>query len=322
MDMKCIHSRRLPFIATLLVLEIAAGFSALSAQVSGTNVQQPPEAVASQSPATMVAQAIVSHEDRKTIVRVVTSGAAVYRSFHLTDPERVILDFWRARLAIPANVPSTYLPVRGIRSGQFAPDVARVVIDLDKAAPFHIHLEGNAVTVEFDGAISASQPSPETPPPSSTLAFGASRASGTAAGNRTVIGTEKRLRMAQPAARTAPPVSPPPTESEPLPLEPSFTNGMMIYRVQNQTLRSAVMRIGIQSGVAITMGEDLGTEPLSVEFRHFRTDEALRQLLKGYDTFFFYAGDDGNQEAPTLKAVWVYPLGHGQDFLSLARDGQ
>ena len=107
-----------------------------------------------------------------------------------------------------------------------------------------------------------------------------------------------------------------PATPEPLSVEPAFTNGMLTFRVQNQTLRSALASISTQSGIAINMGADVGNEPLSVEFRRYRIDEALRQMLKDYDTFFFYAGDDGTQAATSLRAVWVYPEGRGPQSAS------
>jgi hypothetical protein len=324
MAMKCILTQRFHFIACVLTFEVVAGFSAplqtssaSSAQVTGTNTGRSTEAVAVSSPTTIVSHAVVLRENKKTIVLVITNGTAVCQVTRLSDPERVVMDFQRARLAIPATIPSSYLPVLRIRAGQFKQDVVRVVIDLQNVKPYRINLQDNTVTVEFDEENPASVPSPTTSLTPSSRGSGTPRST---IGGPAVKNGEGRVITTEPSTpAAAPPVGHMPTKSEPVSGEPSFTNGMLTFHVQNESLRSAVMRIGIQSGIAITMGENLGTEPLSVEFRNYRIDEALRQMLTDYDTFFLYAGDDGNEKATSLKAVWVYPEGHGQEFLYLSR---
>jgi type IV pilus assembly protein PilQ len=69
----------------------------------------------------------------------------------MQNPERLVLDFSGARLAVQkTEIPGVAAPVRGVRLGQFRPDVARVVVDLTSAAPFQILREGPAVVVSFD----------------------------------------------------------------------------------------------------------------------------------------------------------------------------
>jgi AMIN domain len=324
MAMKCFFTRRFHLIACVLTIEVVAGFSAplqtssaSSAQVTGTETGRSPEAVAVSSPTTIVSHAVVLRENKKTIVLVITNGTAVCQVTRLSDPERVVMDFQRARLATPATIPSSYFPVLRIRAGQFKQDVARVVIDLQIVKPYRINLQGNTVTVEFD------EGNPESVPRPTASLTPSSRDSGTprsTIGGPAVKNGEGRMLTTEPSTPTAaPPVGHAPIRSEPVSGEPSFTNGMLTFHVQNQSLRSAVMRIGIQSDIAITMGENLGTEPVSVEFRNCRIDEALRQMLTDYDTFFLYSGDDGNKKATSLKAVWVYPEGQGQEFY-LSRD--
>src|SRR4029077_775254 len=48
--------------------------------------------------------------------------------------------------------PGVSAPVRGVRLGQFRPDVARVVIDLTGASPYQISRDGLAVVVSFEAA--------------------------------------------------------------------------------------------------------------------------------------------------------------------------
>jgi len=47
-------------------------------------------------------------------------------------------------------IPRVSAPVRGVRLGQYRPDVARVVIDLTANSPFQIAHEGNALVISFD----------------------------------------------------------------------------------------------------------------------------------------------------------------------------
>jgi hypothetical protein len=328
MDMKQIvaHGRRV--IAGVLIFGAIAGYwppkrmlAAPPSQASRTNSQLRGESAADTSLTTIVAKVSVSRQQQKTIVQVSTSGTPVYQAIHLSDPERLVLDFQRARLAIPATTPSSYEPVFRIRAGQFQPDVVRVVIDLRAIAPYRINLEENTVTVEFGTAESATASNPPpNPPPNSPLLPGPSSSAG---GPPQESSAAPVVKDAEPRAVPERPAAPPPhravrapTTPEPLSVEPGFSNGMLTFRAQNQTLRSALASISTQSGIAINMGADVGNEPLSVEFRRYRIDEALRQMLKDYDTFFFYAGDDGNQAATSLRAVWVYPEGRGPRFAS------
>ena len=66
----------------------------------------------------------------------------------MQNPERLVLDFAGARLSVQKiNIPGVSAPVRGVRLGQFRPDVARVVIDLTASAPYQITHDGDAVVV-------------------------------------------------------------------------------------------------------------------------------------------------------------------------------
>jgi len=44
-------------------------------------------------------------------------------------------------------IPGVSAPVRGVRLGQFRPDVVRVVIDLSETTPYQIGRDGNALVV-------------------------------------------------------------------------------------------------------------------------------------------------------------------------------
>jgi hypothetical protein len=316
MEMKRIITNGLLLVASVLVVGAVAGwwspgplFASPRAQASGANSLPPAERAAANAPTIVIAKVSVSSQQQRTIVSVAASGAPIYQATHLRDPERVVLDFQRARLAIPSITPSSYAPVFRIRAAQFKPDVVRVVVDLQENFPYSVNLDEHTVTVEFGAAASA--PKPALPP-------GPPAGAGERPGESPAAATSTATPSPPAPSSISPPMSPQPprsarvpSKSEPLPIEPGFSNGMLTFRVQNESLRSVLARISTQSGIAIYMPSDLGNEPLSMEFRQYRIDEALRQLLKDYDTFFFYAGDDGNPAATSLKAIWVYPEGRG-----------
>src|SRR5207302_8078161 len=111
------------------------------------------------SAATIITEVEVSHSrpGDQTIVRVEGNGRLTCQPLRLNNPERLVLDFSGARLAVRRTFrrgePSALKPVRGIRLGQFKPHVARVVIDLESAdAAYSVQSEGNTLTVVFAGS--------------------------------------------------------------------------------------------------------------------------------------------------------------------------
>jgi len=110
------------------------------------------------SAATIITEVEVSHSrpGDQTIVRVEGNGRLTCQPLRLNNPERLVLDFSGARLAVRRTFrrgePSALKPVRGVRLSQFKPHVARVVIDLESAAadaPYSVQSEGNTLTVVF-----------------------------------------------------------------------------------------------------------------------------------------------------------------------------
>ena len=110
--------------------------------------------------ATAITQVDMRRTGQEAIVRVEGDGRLTVHPFRLPSPERLVLDFSGARLAL-AHPPirGALKPVRGVRVGQFKPDVARVVIDLEQVAPYVFKSEGKSVTVSF--ALAREAPSTE-----------------------------------------------------------------------------------------------------------------------------------------------------------------
>jgi type IV pilus assembly protein PilQ len=99
----------------------------------------------------VISSVAVTQASQRSSVRVEGAGRLEVRASRMQNPERLVLDFSGARLAVQKSViPGVAAPVRGVRLGQFRPDVARVVVDLTAAAPYQILREGPAVVISFD----------------------------------------------------------------------------------------------------------------------------------------------------------------------------
>jgi len=99
-------------------------------------------------------------------VLVLGTGSFNYRELRLSKPDRLVLDFNSAHMSAAKKISSNVAPIREVRAGQFSPAVARVVIDLSAASPYHVkHVDGG-IAVEF-AAPSASNSAPSSDAPQS-----------------------------------------------------------------------------------------------------------------------------------------------------------
>ena len=100
----------------------------------------------------------VSEVANQAQVRVVGNGRLEYEATRLSNPERLVLDFEGARLLTRTrSVPSSHAPVKSVRLGQFKPEVARVVIDLDRGVSYSVSNDAEGLTVSFSNTIAAAQ---------------------------------------------------------------------------------------------------------------------------------------------------------------------
>jgi hypothetical protein len=96
----------------------------------------------------VISSVAITHDRDRASVRVEGSGRLAVQATRIQNPERLALDFAEARLKVhKTSIPGVSAPVRGVRMGQFRPDVARVVIDLTASVPYQIAHEGEAVVV-------------------------------------------------------------------------------------------------------------------------------------------------------------------------------
>jgi type IV pilus assembly protein PilQ len=110
--------------------QVATGTSASTAVISSVAITQAPQ---------------------RATVRVEGEGRLDVHAGRMQNPDRLVLDFAGARLAVQKTViPGISDPVRGVRIGQYRPNVARVVIDLTKATPYQVSRDGEAVVIYFE----------------------------------------------------------------------------------------------------------------------------------------------------------------------------
>jgi type IV pilus assembly protein PilQ len=103
--------------------------------------------------AAIISNVAITQAPQHAAVRVEGEGRLDVHAARMQNPDRLVLDFAGARLAVQKTViPGVSAPVRGVRLGQYRPDVARVVVDLTSASPYQVAREGEAVVVYFEAA--------------------------------------------------------------------------------------------------------------------------------------------------------------------------
>ena len=98
--------------------------------------------------AAVISSVAITQEPQRAAIRVEGAGRLDVHAARMQNPERLVLDFAGARVGLQkTTIPGVSAPVRGVRVGQFRPDVARVVIDLTSTAPYQIAHEGDTIVV-------------------------------------------------------------------------------------------------------------------------------------------------------------------------------
>ena len=102
------------------------------------------------STAAVISSVAITQAPERSAVRVEGEGRLDVHASRMQNPDRLVLDFAGARLAVEKTViPGISAPVRGVRMGQYRPDVARVVIDLTTASRYEVSRDGEAVVIYF-----------------------------------------------------------------------------------------------------------------------------------------------------------------------------
>jgi type IV pilus assembly protein PilQ len=121
------------------------------ALATGPVLAQTQEPAGASKSAAVISSVAITQAPERAAVRVEGEGRLDARASRMQNPDRLVLDFSGARLAVEKTViPGISAPVRGVRVGQYRPDVARVVIDLTTATPYRVSRDGEAVVISFD----------------------------------------------------------------------------------------------------------------------------------------------------------------------------
>src|SRR5437660_5031668 len=100
--------------------------------------------------AAVISSVAITQVPQRAAVRVEGDGRLDVHAGRMQNPDRLVLDFAGARVAVQKTViPGISAPVRGVRIGQYRPDVARVVVDLTTASRYQISRDGDAVVIYF-----------------------------------------------------------------------------------------------------------------------------------------------------------------------------
>jgi type IV pilus secretin PilQ/predicted competence protein len=104
----------------------------------------------------VISSVAVMQAAQRASVRVEGEGRLEARAVRMQNPDRLVLDFAGTRMAVQKTIiPGVSAPVRGVRLGQYRPDVARVVIDLTAASPYQTGRDGNTFVVYFESVADA-----------------------------------------------------------------------------------------------------------------------------------------------------------------------
>ncbi|MHB8501371.1 MAG: type IV pilus secretin PilQ [Candidatus Acidiferrales bacterium] len=140
----------------LILSSAALGASPLLAQT-----QEPAGATAASA---VISSVAITPAPQRASVRVEGEGRLDVHPLRMQNPERLVLDFSGARLAVDRTViPGGAEPIRDVRVGQYRPNVARVVVDLTSVSPYEISREGSAVVIFFGRQPEARSAAPSNP---------------------------------------------------------------------------------------------------------------------------------------------------------------
>ena len=168
--------------------------TALVSSAAGAQAQKPAGVAPGSASAAVISSVAITQTAERATVRVEGEGLGEARATRMENPARLVLDFSGARVAVQqTTIPGVADPVRGVRLGQFKPNVARVVIDLNGETPYQMRHEGTAVVIIFSGVSNAGR---ENRPSVTSVASPVSRPALRGAGFRFVPPTPRPARTA------------------------------------------------------------------------------------------------------------------------------
>ena len=119
--------------------------------LAGVALASSPLLAQTQATSAVISSVAITQAPERSAVRVEGEGRLDVHAGRMQNPDRLVLDFAGARLAVQKTViPGIAAPVRGVRIGQYRPDVARVVVDLTMVTPYQVSRDGEAVVIYFE----------------------------------------------------------------------------------------------------------------------------------------------------------------------------
>lgn len=192
-------------------------------------------------------------EGRTELTVEIAGGEVQWTDFALGGPPRVVVDIENATLELPS---SRYEGldrggVRGVRTSQHAPDVVRVVLDLDRETAYRVERVGEGLRISLQSGATAFAP----------WSSGAAR------------------RPAGPTAQSQPR---PQGQQQPRPAQQSQARRITVS-FENTEMRDVLATFAEFSGRSIIAGIDVsGIVVDGVTFTNQPWDVALRTLLQAY----------------------------------------
>lgn len=189
-------------------------------------------------------------EGRTELTVEIAGGEVQWTDFSLDGPPRVVVDIENATLGLPS---SRYEGldrggVRGVRTSQHAPDVVRVVLDLDRATAYRVERVGEGLRISLQSGATAFQP--------------------WSSGARTASGQTARPQQGRPPA--------------PRPAQQPQARRITVS-FENTEMRDVLSTFAEFSGRSIIGGTDVAAILVDgVTFTNQPWDVALRTLLQAY----------------------------------------
>ena len=225
----------------------------------------------------VISSVAITQAPERSAVRVEGEGKLDVRAARMQHPDRLVLDFVGARLAVHKTViPGVSAPVVDVRMGQYQPNVARVVIDLTTATPYNVSRDGEAVVISFTTRTSA----PMTVPKNSTLT--ASVSEKTAAPQKPAENSSHSTQI--PAPRFALPGE----LTQPSVALASFSEKNGPARPEGNPQQAAQQAIQQANTAATTMAASAAQAPMAMQSTARYTGEPISVNLKDVDLRDFF----------------------------------
>ena len=246
--------------------------ASMALAISPVLAQTPEPAGATTAP-TVISSVAITQAPERAAVRVEGEGKLEVRAARMQNPERLVLDFAGARLQVDkTSIPGISAPVRGVRLGQYRPDIARIVVDLTSAAPYQISRDGAAVIVSFDAQ-------PMSPTRSSTEKNGRPEFHYATASPRTTA-----ARSAKPLQISAPRFVLPSELTQPSVLLASFGGASQPARPEGSAQQAAQQAVQQANSAATTLATQ--TAPVTPSGKY--SGEPISVNLKDVDLRDFF----------------------------------